>query len=286
MHGHHGDAAAGEHDLVDLGEVGARRLHAGAEGPQHPGGLLDGPHVVGVHGEEAAKVGRPRHAPALDRRRAHRPRELARVDAVGDRRAVVGAGHDGEHEGHVRHRTRHRPGDGQRVPAELHRVLRHEPRRGAEADDAAERRGHPERAAEVRALRDRAHAGGERHRGAAARPPARERGVPGIARRSEHRVEGVAARAELGRVGLAHDDGARRLEALDDERVLFRHVVLVDLRTPRRADALGRGEVLDRHRHAVERRERGAAPERGGGPARSGQRRVAREGARRRSARD
>ena len=41
-----------------------------------------------------------------------------------------------------------------------------------------------------------------------------------------------------------------------DEGVLVRHVVLEDLRAPGGADALGRRQVLDRDRDAVERRQR------------------------------
>ena len=84
-------------------------------------------------------------------------------------------------------------------------------------------------------------------------PPQVSAGFQGLRRGAEDRVERVAARAELRRVGLADDDGARRLEPLDREGVVVGHVVLEDLRAPRGADALGRRQVLDRHRHAVER---------------------------------
>ena len=89
-------------------------------------------------------------------------------------------------------------------------------------------------------------------------PAAGQRGIPRIARDPEHRVERVGARPELRRVGLADDDGAGRLEPLDHERVRLRHVVLEDLRPPGRADPLRRRQVLDRHRHAVQRPELGA----------------------------
>ena len=187
-------------------------------------------------------------------------RELARVDGVGERRAVVGPGHHGEHQRGVGDRARHRPGHADRVPAERSRMMRARGpgvvRKPTTPQNAAGMRSEPP---SVRALGERAHARGERHRGAAARPAAGERGVPGIARRPEHGVERVAARAELRRVGLADDDRARLLEALDDDRVLLRHVIREDLRAPRGADALRRRQVLDRHGHAVKRRQRGAS---------------------------
>src|SRR5205807_3584569 len=111
-----------------------------------------------------------------------------------------------------------------------------EPGRGAEAHDAAEGGWDAERAPEVRALGEGAEARGERDRGAAARPPTRKRRIPRIARRAEDRVEGVRAGAELGTVGLAEDDRARRLQPLDDQGIVLGDAVLEDLRALGRAD--------------------------------------------------
>src|SRR5205814_9055634 len=130
------------------------------------------------------------------------------------------------------------PRDAPRTPREGRRPDGDESGRGAKAHDAAEGRGEPEGASEIRALREGPHTRRERDRGAAARPAAREGRVPGIARRTEDRVERVRAGAELGRVGLAEDDRARRLEPLDDQGVPIGDAVLEDLRALRGADPL------------------------------------------------
>ena len=83
------------------------------------------------------------------------------------------------------------------------RAARHPPRRRAQADHRAIGAGPAQRAAMVGALRQPDLAGRQRHRAAAGRAAAGERGVPGIARAAEHLVEGAAAGAELRRVGLA-----------------------------------------------------------------------------------
>ena len=56
-------------------------------------------------------------------------------------------------------------------------------------------------------------------------PPAPQRRVPRIARAAEDLVEGVATRGELGRVGLAENDGASVAQPLDHERVRVSNVV-------------------------------------------------------------
>src|SRR5262249_32875497 len=122
----------------------------------------------------------------------------------------------------------------------------------SEAHDTAERRRHSKGPAEVRALGERAHAGGNTYRGASARAATGQRGIPRVAGGAKYRIEGVSAGPELGAVGLADHDGAGRLESLDHEVVLVWNVVLIDERAPCRANSLGRIQILDRHRHAVE----------------------------------
>ena len=77
-------------------------------------------------------------------------------------------------------------------------------------------------------------------------------GVPRVAGLAEDLVEGVGAGAELGRVGLADDDGAARLQGLDHDVRARRHVVGVDRRAPGGAHALDLHQVLDRDGHAAE----------------------------------
>ena len=108
---------------------------------------------------------------------------------------------------------------------------------------------------------------GERHRGAAARAAARLGRVIGVERPAEDLVERLRAGAELGRIGLADRDGAGRLDALDDQPVVLRHVVLVDRRAPRGAETARRHEVLVRDGQAEQRAAVLAAGERGVGGA-------------------
>ena len=83
------------------------------------------------------------------------------------RRAGRRAGHHLQHQRDVLDGARHRAGDRERVPDPVHRVLRHEAGRRTQADHAAERRRQAQRSAEVGAVGQRDHAGGQ-GRGAAA----------------------------------------------------------------------------------------------------------------------
>ena len=122
-----------------------------------------------------------------------------------------------------------------------------------------------QRAAEVGAVGDGDHAGGQRDGGAAATAPATAAQVVGVARRAEDGVEGVRARPEFGRVALAQDDRTGGAQALDDEVVLVGHVVGVDGRAEGRADARRRDEVLDHDGQPVQRARRPARGEGGVG---------------------
>ena len=103
----------------------------------------------------------------------------------------------------------------------------------------------------VAAVGDRQHAQRDRDAGAAARSARGLALVVGVERAAEHVVVGVGAEPEFRRVGLADDDGAGALHALDHDGVGGRHEILEDARALRGADALGRGQVLDRLREAV-----------------------------------
>ena len=159
-----------------------------------------------------------------------------------------------EHQGGILGGARQRPVHLARIPGERHRVVRRQPRRRPDADDAAERRRNADRAAEVGALRERQHAGRDRDRRAAGRAGRAERRIPRIAGRAEQRVDGVGAGGEFRRVGLGQHDGARGLEPAHDLGVLGRHMVLVERRAEGGADAGGQRDVLDADRQAVQRR--------------------------------
>ena len=150
--------------------------------------------------------------------------ELARVHVVGERRPVVGAGDHREHQRGVGDRARHRAGHADRVPGERPRVIRARgPGVVRKPDDAAEGR----RASGASRRVSEPWASGPMPVASATaapplEPPQVSAGFHGLRVGAEHRVERVAARAELRRVGLADHDGARRLEPLHDERVLAR----------------------------------------------------------------
>jgi hypothetical protein len=72
----------------------------------------------------------------------------------------------------------------------------------------------------------------------------------------------VGAEAELGRVGLADDDAARRLHPLDHQRIVVGNVVGEQRRAERARDPFRFRGILDRLRHAVHPAEAFAARER------------------------
>ena len=78
--------------------------------------------------------------------------------------------------------------------------------------------------------------------------------VPRVARRAVGGVLGRGAHRELVRVGLAEQRRAGRLAAARRRSRVRRAVALEDLRARLARDALGADEVLDRDRHAAERR--------------------------------
>ena len=129
-------------------------------------------------------------------------------------------------------------------------------RRGAKADHVGPGRGVAERAAHIRAVRERKHPACDRNCGATAAAPAGASGRVWIPGGSEHLIEGLRASPELGGIGLADDDRAGRLEPLDVELVFLGNEVAIDRRPERGADAPGQGEVLDRDRQPVERPRR------------------------------
>jgi hypothetical protein len=203
------------------------------------------------------------------RQRGHRDAETARIcpDLLDERSfrrrcppgiAGLVTGEDVEQRGRVLDRSSERPG--RREPLERgERRPGHTAARRLQPEHPAARRGDPDRPAAVRPVRDRQQAGRKRRGRAAARASGGPGEVVGVAGRPEDVVVGLRAVAELGHVGLADHDRSGGPEALDHERVLVRHVALVELRAVRRTDALGRRDVLDRDGDTEEGWERGAA---------------------------
>jgi hypothetical protein len=92
-----------------------------------------------------------------------------------------------------------------------------------------------------------------RTRPAASAAPLPLVGVPGVARRRPGQVEGGAADGELVGGELAEEHGSGLRQPGGDGRVPLRHMVFEDARMRGRADALGRVDVLEPDRDAVER---------------------------------
>ncbi len=123
-----------------------------------------------------------------------------------------------------------------------------------QAEDAAQRRRHADRAVGVRAEADRHLAGGDRG-GRAARRAAGDAGeVVRVARRPVVRVLGREAVGVLVHVERADQDGAGALEAGDERRVDGGgRTLALDLRAGARRQAGDVEQVLDREGHAGER---------------------------------
>ncbi len=138
-------------------------------------------------------------------------------------------------------------------------VARHARRGGLEADEAAERRGNADRAAGVGGERRMRHAFGDRHR-RARRRTARDASGRAVVRSERRAVVGIEADAgerELGHVGAADEDGARGAQPCHRGCVACGGRCIGEHAGPRGGGLPGDvEEVLDRHRYAVERRDR------------------------------
>jgi hypothetical protein len=132
------------------------------------------------------------------------------------------------------------------------RAGRHAAEARPQTEDVVERGRIAQRAHHVAAVGHRLQAQGQADRRAAARSAGRPRRVPRVARDAEDGVVGVRAESELGRVGLADDDGTGAPHARHHQPVVRRHMI-GQRRAERGADAGRRGHVLDGQRKAVQR---------------------------------
>ena len=94
---------------------------------------------------------------------------------------------------------------------------------------------------------------------AAARPAGVVPHIPGIVRFAEQCIGRQRDQPELRSVRLADDDGAGALQPFDDRLVMIRHEILEQLRAERGTDAGRQVQILDRDRHAPQRRQLVAA---------------------------
>src|SRR5438093_378345 len=183
-----------------------------------------------------------------------RPPVGGRVLLVGaaehlERRSQVGrAARERARDGQERGRARRRPGRRGNVPAHGHDAARR-----LVAVDAAEVRGHADRAADVAAGFQVREAGGQRRRAAAGRAARRAPEGPGVVAGAEDVVVALPVGGPGRHVGLAENDGARAPEAGGDDRIARGDVVLERRRACRRPDARDLERVLHGARHAVER---------------------------------
>ncbi len=137
--------------------------------------------------------------------------------------------------------------------------MRHAPHLRLHAEDAAEAGRNADRSAAVAGRRQRAHAAGHRGRGAAARPAGVVPHIPGIVRFAKQCIGRQRDQPELRGVRLADDDRAGAFQAFDDRLVMVRDEILEKLRAERRTNAGRQVQILDRDRHAPQRRQLFAA---------------------------
>lgn len=182
--------------------------------------------------------------------------------------------HGREHDGGVGHRARHRPGEGLVEEDIARRLVGMAPRVGFNPTMPALADG-----PRIEPAPSVPSASGARPAATAAdapaRPARRPLQVPRIAGDAGQRAGGDALVAEFRRRGLADDDGARRLEARDRDRIGPRDVLGMDVRAVRRALAGDVDQVLDRDGHAMQRPERRTGGDRGLGRPGRGHRLVA-----------
>ena len=237
---------------LDLrGEAERNGLELGAEPREHAGRFVERVRDGGIELDEM-QVGTEREAQTADAGVEARG-EVGDRNVGGGRIVTVIARHRAQQQSGVARRARHRPGviEAERVrvdPAETDATVGR-----LEPDYPAVRGRAPDRSAGVAAGRTRTEECGDGGARSAARSTGHAVERPRIARRSVPRIVRRRAGGELVRVALADEDGARFLETAHAVRVFGRHVVPVERRPVRRANAGGVEDVLDPDRHAVER---------------------------------
>ena len=112
-------------------------------------------------------------------------------------------------------------------------------------------------AAAIGAQRQRAETRGERGGGTAGRSARRLGLVPRIARDAGERRIRAALPAIFRRGGFADQDRARFFQPRDRRRIFIPRAFGIDaVRTAPRGPPLGQQQILHRHRHAIQRRQR------------------------------
>ena len=156
----------------------------------------------------------------------------------------VRAADDIKHQRSVRDRAAHRA-DVRKAPGGAERIDRNASKSGLETNHAGESGRSPDRAAGIRAKRERGHSGRKGGAGSAARPARSALEIPRVPGDAEERVIGHAKPAVIGRIRLADDDRARGLQPLNRGRVVLGHEIRLQPRAGGSPHAGGANHVLD-----------------------------------------
>ena len=142
--------------------------------------------------------------------------ELAACPNYGDRRSWITAGNSAEHEGSIRHRSRHRPLHRQREPASGSGPYGDSPRRSPEPHHVTEVRRVSQRPPEVASVGDRLHTARQCHCGPSTASTTRLGRIVGIECFPKDLVVCLRAGPELGRIRFSDSDGPGFLQPFND----------------------------------------------------------------------
>ena len=165
------------------------------------------------------------------------------------------AGHHINHQGRVGHRSsQHTVSGDLRHPGPA-RTAGNPATGRLQTNHTAICRRHSDRPAAVSSVMQRPIAGGARRCSTATRTTGGPLQIPWIRRRRPQSIHGLRRQPELGRVGLAEEDGACLTQPLDKQLVARCRPVVGDQRSHRRWNFLNVNEILDRDRDAEQRRQ-------------------------------
>ena len=180
---------------------------------------------------EAAEVGTPGNPHAFEAA-LERLRKQRRIGGIAAWIAGVGPGHHAQQKGRVAHRASHGPLHQESEKRHCGWGRGHEPNSGAQSNDVVEVARIAQGTTEVAAISKGEQTSGECRTGAAARSPRALCQVVWIDGRTVYLVVGVRAHSKLGHVRFADRERAGLPQSLDENRVLRRHVILVDRGAP------------------------------------------------------
>ena len=200
---------------------------------------------------------RPDAAEPADAKPAHLDFQRERI-GIGtlavqrQRRACIAARLNGEQTRQILRTARHRPLGAKLLKETVKgRNRRHSAKGRSQSVDIVEGRRIAQRPSHVAAVGHRQHAQGQCNGRSATAATCSAGVVIGIERGAKDRVVGVRTQSELGRIGLADDDGASLLHALHEKCIEVRHVVFEKRRTACGGEATHCAQVFYRQGKAV-----------------------------------